>query len=132
MKYLKTYEDRCIGCNRCMSVCSMTFFKVDDPAKSAIQVVPKDDGGFKLVVCNQSYRNCVAECPTQAITINKLGVVMINKKLCISCFSCVAVCPIGAMMRHDGGLYPFKCVACGACAKECPVDALEIVQEENA
>jgi len=110
----------------------MTFFKEDDAAKSAIRVVPKDEGGFKLVVCDQKYRKCVAECPTLAISINKLGVVTVNKKLCISCFSCVAACPIDAMMRHDGGLYPFKCVACGACAKECPADAVEIVQEENA
>ncbi len=132
MKYLKTYEDRCIGCERCMSVCSLAFFKEDNPAKSAIQVVPKDGGGFKLVVCNQSYRNCVSECPTQAISISKQGVVLINKKLCVSCYSCVAACPIHAMMRHEGGLYPFKCVACGACAKECPADALEIVQEEHA
>ncbi|MBN2431268.1 MAG: 4Fe-4S binding protein [Acidobacteria bacterium] len=132
MKYLKTHDEKCIGCNRCMSVCSMTFFKEDNFAKSAIQVRPKEEGGYQLIVCNQSYRNCVAECPTQAISINKLGVVLINKKLCINCLSCVAACPINAMMHFPGGLYPFKCVACGACVKECPTQALEIVQEESA
>lgn len=131
MKYLKTYPEKCIGCNTCMSVCSTLFFKEDNPAKSAIQVLPGDDGGYQLVVCDQRYRKCVEECPTQAVTPNKLGIVLVNKNLCISCFACVAACPIDAMRRMEGGQYPFKCVACGACAKQCPVAALEIVTEED-
>ncbi len=130
MKYLKTYPEKCIGCNTCMSVCSKVFFKEDNPEKSAIQVVPKGDDQYNLVVCDQTCQLCVAECPTQAITVNKLGVVMINKKLCTGCYACVAVCPIDAMRQFEGGLYPFKCVACGSCAKECPTQALEIVQKE--
>lgn len=130
VKYLKTYEEKCNGCGQCMTVCSETFFKEDNPAKSSIKVVPKGDGQYALVVCDQQYRKCVAECPTKAISINKLGIVLINKSLCIGCMACVAICPINAMMRWDGGVNPFKCVACGACAKECPTHALEIVTEE--
>jgi carbon-monoxide dehydrogenase iron sulfur subunit len=131
MKVLKMYDDRCIGCGTCMTVCSQIYFKQDDHARSAIQMLPQDDGGFHLVTCEQAAcGKCVAECPTQAITVTRAGTVLINKGLCINCFACVAACPIGAMRRHPEENYPFKCIACGTCAKECPVDALEIVQEE--
>jgi Fe-S-cluster-containing hydrogenase component 2 len=29
MKYLHTYEEKCNGCNTCMSVCSQLYFKED-------------------------------------------------------------------------------------------------------
>jgi Fe-S-cluster-containing hydrogenase component 2 len=128
-KYLKTYEEKCTGCNTCMTVCSTLFFKEDNYEKSCIQVIKKENGGFALPVCDQC-TICVEECHTLALTVNKKGVVMLNKNLCIGCYACVAVCPTETMMTYHGGLVPFKCTACGACAKECPSGALEIVEEE--
>ncbi len=131
MKILKTFDDRCIGCGTCMTVCSKTFFKRDDPARSAIQLLSVEGKSFHLVACEQAAcGKCVAECPTQAIFITKQGTVLINKNLCINCFACVAVCPIGAMRRHPEEVFPFKCIACGTCTRECPVAALKIQQEE--
>jgi carbon-monoxide dehydrogenase iron sulfur subunit len=130
MKYLKTIAAECIGCNTCMSVCSKLYFKEDNPQKSAIQVGQAADGAYTLSACNQCQR-CVAECPTQAISVNKLGVVMINRALCINCLACVAVCPSGTMRTYHGGLVPFKCIACAACVKECPTGALKIEVKEN-
>lgn len=131
MKYLRTYPDRCTGCLSCESVCSKTFFKDDDREKSAIRVGPGPGGGFLLEVCDQKPRLCVMECPTRAISVNRLGVVVVNKGLCVSCYACVAACPLHAMRRKEGVDHPFKCVACGACAKACPSNALEIVTEEE-
>lgn len=128
-KYLKTYPDRCNGCNICMDVCSELYFKEDNPELSRIRITPVDDG-FDMNVCNQC-GVCVDECPTQALTTNKKGVVMLNKNLCIGCYACVAICPTDSMRRHHGMVVPFKCIACGACAKECPENALEIVEEEQ-
>lgn len=130
VKYLKAKDERCIGCNTCMAVCSRTFFKEENPEKSSIQVETQGEKSYHLVVCNQKCQLCVSECPALAISVNKLGVVMIDKKACIGCLACVAVCPIGAMMHADSNPNPHKCVACGACARECPAEALEIVQEE--
>jgi formate hydrogenlyase subunit 6/NADH:ubiquinone oxidoreductase subunit I len=65
-----------------------------------------------------------------ALTINKKGVVMLNKNLCIGCYACVAICPTDSMRRYHGSIVPFKCIACGSCADECPEKALEIVEEE--
>jgi carbon-monoxide dehydrogenase iron sulfur subunit len=130
MKYLKTLAEKCNGCSACMSACSKLYFKEDNPEKSAIRIGRAADGSYTLSVCNQCQR-CVAECPTQAITVNKLGVVMINGTLCINCLACVAACPTSTMMTYRGGLVPFKCIACDACAKQCPTGALKIEVKEG-
>jgi ferredoxin len=130
MKYLKTTAEKCNGCNICMCVCSTLYFKEDNPEKSAIRVSPAAAGAFVLSVCDQC-RRCVAECPTQAITVSKQGVVLINRALCIHCQACVAACPTATMMTYRGGLVPFKCIACDACAKECPTGALKIEAKED-
>jgi carbon-monoxide dehydrogenase iron sulfur subunit len=131
MKYLKTHDEKCIGCNTCVLVCSRLFFKEDDPGKSCIQVFPlPEPDSFRLSVCNQC-GTCVEVCPTDALSINKQGVVMLNKKLCSGCYVCVDNCPTKNMRTYSEGVIPFKCTACGACARECPAEALEIVTEEN-
>ena len=37
--------------------------------------------------------SCVAVCPTEAITMNKDNIAVVDPKLCIGCGSCVGVCP---------------------------------------
>ena len=131
IKYLSTHDEKCVGCMTCTAVCSRMYFKEDNPAKSSIQVVGGGAGGFHLVACDQECRKCVAECPTQAITVAKTGVVLINRKLCVGCLACVAACPTGAMRYYPGDKNPFKCIACGACVKGCPKGALEIAEKEE-
>lgn len=132
IKYLKLHDDKCVGCMTCTATCSRLYAKVDDPAKSRIQVLPAGSGRFHLVACDQECRKCVAECPVQAITVNGQGVVMVNKTLCVGCLACVAVCPIDAMRFFPAEPVPFKCVACGACVKTCPKDALEIAEKADS
>lgn len=132
IKYLKTHDDKCVGCLNCAATCSRLYFKEDDPAKSRVQIFQMGLGKHHIVVCDQECRKCVIECPTQAITVNAQGVVMINRNLCVGCLACVAVCPIGAMRYFPGDPTPFKCIACGACVKTCPADALEISEKEES
>ncbi|MCK4764840.1 MAG: 4Fe-4S binding protein [Candidatus Aminicenantes bacterium] len=129
MKYLKSYDEKCIGCNTCVTACAMLFFKEDKPEKSCIELISLGDDNFKLSVCNQC-GECIEACPAEAISMNKQGVVMISKKSCSGCMVCVDACPTGNMGVFDEALTPFKCTACGACAKECPADALEVVIEK--
>ena len=130
MKYLKTYDEKCIGCNQCMTVCSTLFFKEDNYEKSCIQVLQKDKDNYALTVCDQC-QTCVMECQTLALTVNKFGVVMLNKNLCIGCYACIGICPTDVMRSYQDGLVPFKCIACGSCTKECPTGAIEVVEEER-
>jgi anaerobic carbon-monoxide dehydrogenase iron sulfur subunit len=127
MKYLKTSPAKCQGVRACEKVCSRTFFKTEDPAKSAIQV--KEAGGqFEINVCNQC-GDCIAVCPVLALKRNNQGVVMLDKKLCVGCLMCVGYCPTLSMRTHPDLREPFKCVACGACVKSCPEQALEIAEK---
>jgi len=128
MKYLETYNQNCIGCNTCMTVCSRTFFKEDDNNKSCIVVLDQGGGEFSLSVCNQCGR-CVEACLDQALSINKLGIIILDKKKCTSCFLCVGACPTGNMRKIAEDQPPIKCIACGACARECPADALAIISK---
>lgn len=132
IKYLRLDDSKCVGCMECVAACSKAYAKENNPAKSRIQVLGLGAGRFHLVVCDQECRKCVAECPVQAITVNKQGVVMIDKRLCVGCLACVAVCPIEAMRFFPSEPTPFKCVACGICVKACPKGALEIVEKEES
>ncbi|PKL24161.1 MAG: aldehyde:ferredoxin oxidoreductase [Spirochaetae bacterium HGW-Spirochaetae-3] len=132
IKYLKLDDQKCVGCMSCATACSLAYAKEDNPAKARIQVNGLGNGRFHLVACDQECRRCVAECPVQAITVNKQGVVMIDKKLCVGCLACVAVCPTEAMRFYPAESTPFKCVACGICVKACPKGALEIAEKEDS
>lgn len=131
VKRLACDSSKCIGCGACMTACSTTFFKVDDPALSCISVTPSDVG-HKITVCDQACRLCVAECPMKALSVSSKGVVLLDRRLCIGCLACVAACPIGAMKHAPGHPAPFKCIACGACARKCPTGAIGIAVEERS
>ena len=54
--------------------------------------------------------------------------VLVDRKLCVSCGGCVAVCPVAALELNDR--YPVcsnACTNCGICVKFCPVGALRLV-----
>jgi anaerobic carbon-monoxide dehydrogenase iron sulfur subunit len=123
-------DSLCTGCGTCMATCSKLFFKTEDPERSSIRISDSSDGGHHITVCDQECRLCVAECPVKALGVSAQGVVLLDRKLCIGCLACVAVCPIGAMRYYPGSPSPFKCVACGACAKKCPTGAIQIRVEE--
>jgi len=126
MKYLKTDAAKCKGVRACEKVCSMTFFKKEDPGLSSIKITGKS-GGFDMNVCNQCGK-CIPVCPVEALYRNKAGIVLVKKDRCVGCFMCVGFCPSLSMRRDDGQREPFKCVACGQCVKECPKGALQLAE----
>lgn len=49
---------------------------------------------------------------------------------CVSCLTCVRVCPYGAPWADGdglGGIDPDKCQACGICFTQCPVKAIDLM-----
>jgi NAD-dependent dihydropyrimidine dehydrogenase PreA subunit len=53
----------------------------------------------------------------------------INKKLCIGCGTCVAVCPSGVFELRNGiseVVNPTGCVGCKSCILNCPETAISL------
>ena len=51
----------------------------------------------------------------------------VNPKKCISCGTCVAICPVEAISFDESGkakIDKTKCIHCGACRASCPVSAI--------
>ena len=47
---------------------------------------------------------------------------------CISCGSCAAECPVGAISEGDGKyeIDANACIECGSCAAACPMGTIEL------
>jgi heterodisulfide reductase subunit A-like polyferredoxin len=53
----------------------------------------------------------------------------VDQQKCISCMTCVKVCPYGAPMinvDHKAEIISAKCMGCGICAAECPACAIQL------
>ena len=114
-------------CNHeCEEACATKVFKQTDRAHAALHIRELADGQGIAIICDQC-GDCMEICPANALTRNRLGVVMIDKKICAGCFACIGFCEKNAFERAPGFLEPYKCTACGICVKACPHAALEIV-----
>ncbi|MBN1833099.1 MAG: FAD-dependent oxidoreductase [Deltaproteobacteria bacterium] len=58
----------------------------------------------------------------------------VDQSKCISCMTCVKVCPYGApFVNHDNKaqITAAKCMGCGICASECPARAIQLSNFES-
>ena len=124
MKFVKVKEELCIGCRKCEIECSKTFFQDDSGDKAVIKVSGKE-GKFTINVCSQCGA-CTHICPTQALTVSKTGVVMLNKSKCVQCYACVGFCDTLSIHYFKGVNHPNKCIACGKCVSVCESGAITI------
>lgn len=54
---------------------------------------------------------------------------MVDKRKCISCGTCIEVCPVGAISWDKDGKAKIdskKCIKCHTCEGMCPVSAIKI------
>ena len=79
---------------------------------------------------------CVKSCIAGALSKTGDGMVAIDKDKCVGCYTCVMVCPYGAIMPDAQGKAAQKCMLCTDnlcgepnCVKHCPNAA--IVYEER-
>ena len=132
VKIIKFDPSKCDECHACEVACSKVHFKDDKGREhSAIRIIRSDMGKLEMSNCNHCGL-CMDMCPVLAIARNRNGTVILNKKSCVGCQSCVSFCKQGVMRKAEGEIVPFKCISCGACVRACPEGALELVEVKIA
>ena len=143
MKRVYVNEKWCLGCHLCEYNCAFANSGETDMVKALQNVtihprirVEGDNRISFAVSCRHCAEPiCVKSCISGALSV-KDGVVCCDRNKCVGCYTCVLVCPYGAVMpAPDGGVIQ-KCELCTnnsfgspACVKGCPNNA--IVFEER-
>lgn len=149
MKRIYVNEQWCLGCHLCEYECMYAnsgldaMFKLKGKAGKDILPRIQVEGDEKspihfAVNCRHcSGTACVNGCIAGALTKTDEGMVVIDKNKCVGCFTCVLLCPFGAIMPAADGKAAQKCMLCTDnikngepnCVKYCPNNA--IVYEER-
>lgn len=139
MKKIYVEEKWCLGCHLCEYECAFANSGMTDMVKAlkGKDIFPKikieDGNNIHFAVNCRHCKNpiCVNSCIAGALSKSEDGVVEIDKKKCVGCFTCVLVCPYGAIMPDESGHAAQKCElctknACGEpnCVKHCPNHAI--------
>lgn len=149
MKKVYAFEAKCLGCGLCEVYCRTAHSKSKDIVKthkkenitSAIVIEeilkPKAVSYFALQCRHCDSPKCVKACISGAMYKDENGLVRNDKERCVSCLSCVLVCPFGAVKKSGDGKAVSKCDLCvesGAplCVANCPNEALKLLDEKEA
>ena len=142
MKRVFVNEEWCLGCHLCEYNCAFANSGLSDMAKALkgkdiyprIQV--EDNNGINYAVSCRHCADpiCIKSCISGALP-KKDGTICIDKTKCVGCYTCILVCPYGAVAEGENGVVQ-KCELClenscgePACVKGCPNNA--IVYEER-
>ena len=142
MKRVYVNEEWCLGCHLCEFYCAfansgMTYMVLALTGKPIYPRIHVE--GDERITYAVSCRHCqdpicVKSCIAGALS-KQDGVIRLNQEKCVGCFTCVLVCPYGALAPNENGVMQ-KCELClrntsgePACVKGCPNRA--IVYEER-
>jgi len=124
MRVVAARSELCSGCRACQVLCSLARFGVNNPKKSALQIIGHfpEPGVYEINICSQC-GVCAEECPVEAIQANETTY-DIDADACTNCGICAEVCPSNSVTQHAALEVPIKCVSCGECVEYCPRSAL--------
>ena len=133
-------EDVCIGCHLCEVYCQLQHSESKDLVKAFKTEWPRplpriwaeEKGPVSFSVrCQQcSEAPCAYACIAGALTYNRVrGVVEVDEARCVGCWTCLLVCPLGAIRRDTMRGKMLKCDLClgeeiPVCVANCPNEAL--------
>ena len=144
MKRVYVNEEWCLGCHLCEFNCAFANSGLSDmvlalkgkPIYPRIHVEEGDKIAYAVSCRHCEDPMCVKSCIAGAITKEEDGVVRIDSDKCVGCYTCILVCPYGALAPGETGAMQ-KCELClenscgaPACAAGCPNNA--IVYEDRS
>jgi carbon-monoxide dehydrogenase iron sulfur subunit len=145
MKRVHAKEEVCIGCRLCEVHCAVqhsasrdifkAFTRESPPPVPRIRV--QENGRmFVAVQCLHCPEPpCVYACLSGAMQQDPLtGAVTVDADRCIGCWTCILVCPYGAIRRDLPRHIIAKCDLCPhlevpACVANCPNEALVFAED---
>lgn len=143
MKRIYVNEEWCLGCHLCEYNCAFANSGEKNMVKALKnkEIKPKihveEDNKITYAVSCRHCEDpiCIKSCISGALTKTN-GVVTIDQNKCIGCFTCILVCPYGAVSASNDHAVQ-KCELCinnsygtPACVKGCPNKAI-VYEERN-
>ncbi|MHB1405133.1 MAG: 4Fe-4S dicluster domain-containing protein [Desulfitobacteriaceae bacterium] len=148
MKRVYAREEVCAGCKLCEVHCAVAhseyphdivkaFLKQKIKPLARILVEENRPVSFALQCRHCDDAPCTKACITGAMQKDSLtGVVTNQEDRCVGCWTCILVCPFGAVKRDESGhKVASKCDLCSAsggtptCVEHCPNEALIFTDE---
>lgn len=140
-------EEYCMGCRLCEINCIVqrapgrdifrAFLGRQRPS-SRVKVQERGPLSFALQCRHCDDAACVTACLSGALRKDEVsGVVTHDPERCVGCWTCILVCPFGAVMREENGKKAVsKCDFCShlevpACVRGCPNEALVVVDVDG-
>ncbi len=121
---------KCIACRACEIACEK-----EHNGRALITVLEFEDEEVALPLscrhCNKA--PCVEVCPTNALSFDKDGAVVLDESKCNGCAMCAIVCPFSIPLISKATKVMVKCDLCSnrrlrgeipACVEVCPTNAL--------
>ena len=138
-------EDVCIGCHLCEVYCQLQHAHSKDiikafkrgPARPLPRLRVEEKGAVSFSVRCQHCEEapCLHACLTGAISRNEItDMVKVDEGKCVGCWTCILVCPFGAIGRDITQGKTVRCDLCEgedtpACVANCPNEALVYASE---
>lgn len=146
MKRIYVNEEYCIGCRLCEIHClvqhsqSKKIIKAfkEEAGELLPRLVVEEEGplSFAMQCRHCAEARCVEACLTGAMQRDESGAVLCDEDRCVGCWTCIMVCPFGAIQRNVARRKAAsKCDLCygeevPACVAHCPNEAL-VYEEES-
>lgn len=140
MKRIYVREEVCMGCHLCEVYCQAEHSKSKDlikafkkefpPALPCLSVEERKPVSFSVRCCHCADAPCVYACLTGALHREPdSGIVTVDTDKCMGCWTCMLVCPLGAIKQDMLRKKVIKCDLCQgkdipACVANCPNEAL--------
>lgn len=147
MRRVYVKEEICMGCHLCEVYCQLQHARSRDLIKAFKRESPRplprlwveEKGVVSFSVrCQQcDEAPCVQACITGALARDPVSLlVKVDEERCIGCWTCLLVCPLGAIRQDTEQKKVLKCDLCQGeeipvCVANCPNEALVYVELQD-